>query len=267
MEDEPAGQNQHENRPLKTGRVARPVTPESLIHALRSVEVVSVPLHVSGRAKPHSMMYFRMCCEAVEEFRHLRAAMADSFLLDPTHLEKRERLEMASVKPIVFAGMCLEATLFDLSACLFGNDFAESIDRLNPLGKFLVIAQCVDREAPSSSHVAHQYIDALVKARNLLVHYKSDEMVDAKLDKLLEREQEGQASKPETVTKSFKALVLLSLYFDGNIFEELRILPSFKKPDYWKELIPRSLHADVHECIAAHKRASRKRQGDGRDRS
>jgi hypothetical protein len=53
------------------------------------------------------------------------------------------------------------------------------------------------------------------------------------------------------ISSSFKALVLLSLHFDGNIFEELRILPSFKKPEYWNEVVPAELHEEVRWCIEA----------------
>lgn len=233
---------------------------QSFIKAFQNIELVSVPFHTSGRAKPHSAMYFRMCCDAVVEYRMVREACADNFLLDPRFIEKNELLEIAAVKPIVFAGMCLEATLFDLSACLFGDEFAASIERLDPLGKFAVLAQCVDRELPSPSHVAYQSIKQLVTMRNRLVHYKSERVPDSGWDAIMERAKKEKRLQCESVDRSFKTLVLLSLYFDGNIFEELRILPSFKKPEYWIESVPRPLHADVHHCIAAAKRASMRKQ-------
>jgi hypothetical protein len=50
------------------------------------------------------------------------------------------------------------------------------------------------------------------------------------------------------------ALALTSMYFDGNIFEELRILPSFKKEEYWVNIVPKELHNEIRWCIDTSKR-------------
>lgn len=221
-------------------------------------ELIQVPIHVSGRAKPHSFMYFRMCCDALVHYRLLRASHEDINLLDPRFLEKSEILEMASVMPIVFAGMCLEATLFDLAACLFGDEFAEGTDRLDPLGKFVVLTQCVDRETPSKSNVTYQAIKELVAARNRLVHYRSQRFPEKDIDTFMDRAAKLQRQQRAAIDTAFRALVLLSIHFDGNIFEELNILPCFKKPEYWQSEVPEELHADVYRCIAATERARRR---------
>jgi hypothetical protein len=161
------------------------------------------------------------------------------------------RVEHASIEVVVFAGMCLEATLFDLAACLYGDEFSESIDKLDPVSKFFVIAQLVDRTAPDRSSVTVQSIQSVVQSRNRLVHHKSHsaENLDTEIGKLMERARREHDQHLRGVEASFKSLVLLSLHFDGNIFEELRILPSFKKPDFWQQVVPVALHEEVRWCI------------------
>jgi hypothetical protein len=158
-------------------------------------------------------------------------------------------VEDASVQPVIFAGMCLEATLYDLAACLYGEEFAQRTERLNPLRKFVVLAQCVDQNVPSKGHTTYQYIQALVTARNRLVHYKSQPLPEENLEQFMEQAERTHQGDMAGIDASFKTLVFLSLYFDGNIFEELCILPSFKEPRLWQSVVPRELHVDVHRCI------------------
>lgn len=211
---------------------------------------LKISLHVSGRTKPYSHMYFRMCARALVQYRKLSDTLKELNELDPCYDELSDAVEEAAVLPVVFAGMCLEATLFDLAACLFGEAFAESTERLDPLGKFVVLAQCVDKQSPSKSGATYQSLHALVTARNRLVHYKSQSMIDQEnIGKFMERASKLHKQHLLGIDASFRALVLLSIHFDGNIFEELRILPSFKKPEYWNSLVPEELHAEVHRCI------------------
>ena len=208
-------------------------------------------------------MYFSMCAKALVQYQKLSDALPKFHDLDPHYRELSDAVEEAAVLPVVFAGMCLEATLFDLAACLFGEAFAESIERLDPLGKFVLLAQSVDRKSPSKSGATYQSLQALVTARNRLVHYKSQSMIDEEnLGKVIDRASKLHKQLLSGIDASFRALVLLSIHFDGNIFEELRILPSFKKPEYWESLIPKELHAEVRRCIevAAH---ARKRPSSG----
>ena len=163
------------------------------------------------------------------------------------------KLEQSAIEAVVFAGMCLEATLFDLGACLFGDAFADAIDKLDPIGKFFVIASYVDRTSPDSSAVTVQQLQAVVKARNRLVHHKSHsaENLDTEIGHLMDLAKRDHDVLVQGINASFKSLVLLSLYFDGNIFEELRILPSFKEPMFWQEMVPSLLHEEVRWSIEA----------------
>jgi hypothetical protein len=159
-------------------------------------------------------------------------------------------VEEAAVEPVVYAGMCLEATLFDLAACLFGDEFVEHTERLDLLAKFSVISKFVDRQPPSKASITYQTIQTVVIARNKLVHYKSQPSINEfNIGKIMDRAKKLHDQHMHGITASFRSLVLLSLYFDGNIFEELRIIPSFKKQAYWIDIVPRELHEEVKRCI------------------
>jgi hypothetical protein len=210
-----------------------------------------VPFHSSGRAKSYSQMYFRMSALSLVRYRLRAAELTELVDLDPRYDTALEQVERAAVEPVLFAGMCVESTLYDLSACLFGEDFAERTDKLDPLGKFFVLAQCVDRKAPSTSSVTFRSLQALVTARNGLVHHKSQSALESDIGRIMSRAQKDHTRHVNGISASFNALVLLSLHFDGNIFEELRVLPSFKKLEYWSDLVPTELHEDVRWCIEA----------------
>lgn len=213
-----------------------------------------VPLHLSGRAKSNSFMYFNMCARACVHYNELAKSLEKIYDLDPRRDSIQDRVEEIAIELVVFAGMCLESTLYDLSACLFGEVFIDHTEKLDPVSKFFVIGRLVDQQAPSTSGVTYQSIQTLVTARNKLVHHKSQSFLDNDFVKLMNRTQRDHEQHVRGVHSSFRALVLLSLYFDGNIFEELRIIPSFSKPEYWKNIVPKELHEEVFWCIKAAKK-------------
>lgn len=198
-------------------------------------------------------MYFKMCVRSLARYKFLADQLHELDHLAHGYDALLEEVEEASVEPVIFAGMCIEATLYDLAACLFGEQFIEHIDKLGPLEKFFVIAQIVDHEPPTPSSTTYQAIQAVVTARNKLVHHKSKSYIQEDITRVLGQAKKEHERHVTGVSSSFRALVLLSLYFDGNIFEELRIIPSFKKPEYWESIVPKERHEDVHWCIEASK--------------
>ncbi|PJA33791.1 MAG: hypothetical protein CO187_00860 [Zetaproteobacteria bacterium CG_4_9_14_3_um_filter_53_7] len=197
-------------------------------------------------------MYFQMCAKSLIHYRHLCEKLPEFDNLDPRYNVLMSSVKEASVQPVIFAGMCLEATLYDLAACLFGDEFAQNTDKLDPLGKFVMLAQCINHETPSKSHIAYQSIKALITARNRLIHYKSQPL---ELEfKLIRQSIKLHTKHMLGITNSFRSLVLLSLYFNGNVFEELRILPSFKETEHWSNIVPIELHNEVNHCIKLSKR-------------
>ena len=202
---------------------------------------------MSGRAKSHAQMYFGMCARKLVEYRSLVSNLKKTDSFSDDFDELAIRVDEAAIEPVVYAGMALEATLFELAVCLFGDAYAKQIDTLGPLDKFCEIAKRIDRVGPDAASVTVQQIKALVKARNLLVHYKSMSWLSDMNAAIAEGRKQHQVHM-DGIKASFRSLVLVSCYFDGNIFEELRILPSFKKPEYWKPLVPPELHEDVYWC-------------------
>jgi hypothetical protein len=109
--------------------------------------------------------------------------------------------------------------------------------------------------------VTYQTIQTVVTARNKLVHYKSQPGIDEfNIGKIMDRAKKVHDQHMHGITASFCSLVLLSLYFDGNIFEELRIIPSFKKQAYWIDIVPKELHEDVKRCINLSRQERRQRK-------
>lgn len=190
-----------------------------------------------------------MCARSLVRYRNLAQQIKNLDHQDRMYDEVADRLEESAVEPVVFGGMCLEATLYDLTACLFGDTYAEQTDKLGPMGKYFVIAKYMDRQVPDTTSTTYQQLKALIAARNFLVHHKSVSYLDGDIQQVLDGTAKQHRQHVAGINASFKALVLLSLHFDGNIFEELRIIPSFKKPEYWQDLVPPELHSDVHWCI------------------
>jgi hypothetical protein len=219
---------------------------------------IIVPIHVSGRAHSNAMRYFRLAAKALIAYRNLSqiaetkvAATNCAVPLQQEVTDAIAAIEDAAVMPIILSAMCLESTLHDLGVCLYGEDFAARIDRLDPAAKFSVIKQLVDREVPSKGDVALQSIQALVTARNRLVHHKSISRDASNIEDVLKHAEKERQVQQKGIDASFRTLVLISASFDGNIFEELRILPSFKKKQYWTDQVPEALHADVQQSLAA----------------
>lgn len=204
-----------------------------------------VPFHASGRANSQAFMYFDMCARALLDYRRVAAQTHGLDPMSHNYDELCDKADELSVLPVIFSGMCLEATFYDLGSCLFGEDFADRIDKLDPVSKFCVIARCVDRQDPPKGGSSINAIQAVVTARNLLVHHKSLNGDLNEIGTLMKKAERSHQKKLDGINNSLKALVLTSLYFDGNIFEELRILPSFKKDEYWVNLVPKELHEEV----------------------
>ena len=209
-----------------------------------------VPLHMSGRAKPHSQVYFGMCAKSLMQYRSLDNRLQAMDAMSAEYNLAYAAAHEASIKPVVFGAMCVEASLYDLSAALFGQTYADEVDRIPPPARFKRIAIDVDKVEPDPDLPIVKALTNLFLARKKLVHYKSKPMPEQDWGTTLSEFQNDHAIHLLGIESSFRAPVLLSIFFDGNIFEDLRILPSFKLPEYWKSAIPVDLHDEVQSCIA-----------------
>ena len=222
---------------------------------------ITIPILASGRAHSNAMRYFRLCANALVVYRSAyntaesRAkTIDDENPLDDQTTYLFEAVEDAAVLPVVLGAMCLESALFDLGSCLYGDEFAARIDKLDAPAKFSVIKQLVDREEPDAGSITHQTMRSLAIARNRLIHHKSIPFHDFNIGKVIEHTRREREVQRSGIDASFRSLVFLSTSFDGNIFEELQILPSFKREEYWKTVVPIALHKDVRWCLQANTR-------------
>ena len=216
---------------------------------------IHLDLHISGLTGSNAYRYFK----TTESSFLVARELVDQFSAASDYSQNKDDLYdsifNATQRAIIYSGMCIEATLFDLSLALFGKSLATHVERLDPLGKFFVLARLVNQRDPSTSGITYQALKTVVGERNKLVHSKSTEYADLDdLSPLIEGAERQGANLNRGLTYSYRSLVLLSMFFDGNIFEELRILPSFKKPDYWRSVIPAALHDEIHWCSRASKR-------------
>ena len=210
-----------------------------------------IPFHISGRAKPHSQLYFGMCAKALLEYRSLVSQLSRIDSMKPEYDGVYALANEASIKPVVFGAMCVESTLFDLSATLFDERYASKIDRIPPPERFAVLAERIDGEVPKPDLAVVKAISDLFAARKRLIHYKSKSLIKQDWNDLLDEYRKDHKIHMHGIDSSFRAPVLLSIHFDGNIFENFRILPSFKLPEYWELAVPLDLHDDIRECIKA----------------
>lgn len=213
---------------------------------------IYLELHTSGLTRSNSYDYFKTTGSSLLTAKTLLEQFNAAKKFDLRTDGIYDELFSAAQNAIIYSGMCIEATLFDLSLALFGRTFAEHIERLDPLGKFFVLARLIYRQDPGTSGVTYQALKTVIGERNKLVHSKSVEYINFDdLEPLVEGAERQGDKLNHALTNSYRALILLSMFFDGNIFEELRILPSFKKPEYWENIIPTALHSEISWCAQA----------------
>lgn len=216
---------------------------------------IHLELHTSGLTGSNSFRYFKTTESSLLRARKLLEQFNEEAGRGPNADQTYDELFDAAQNAVIYSGMCIEATLFDLSLVLFGKSFAEHIDRLDPLGKFFVLVRLLERRDPKSNGITYQALRTVVGERNKLVHSKSLEYASLDdFEPLIDHAEQRGRKLSNGVKFSYRALVLLSMYFDGNIFEELRILPSFKKPEYWQQIVPADLHSEVAWCAEASQR-------------
>lgn len=216
---------------------------------------IHLDLQTSGLTNSNAFRYFKTTESSLLRARDLLDCLNTDVAHRLNSHETYDAIFDAAQNAVIYSGMCIEATLYDLSLALYGKAFAEHIDRLDPLGKFFVLVRMVDRRDPESAGITYQALKIVVSERNKLVHSKSIEYADLDdYEPLINSAEERGRKLSNGVQFSYRALILLSMYFDGNIFEELRILPSFKKSEYWVHVIPAALHREVEWCAEASRR-------------
>lgn len=128
--------------------------------------------------------------------------------------EEAKSLEKQSlslgIKSIVFAGMTVEAAIYDMGAINLGDKFSSNyLDKMDVLTKWIVIPKLISGKEIRQNFSPYARLKKLIKARNKLVHHKSCELKASKeLAEKIEKESEEFIGN---VHNSYRALVMLSL--------------------------------------------------------
>ncbi|HTI00786.1 MAG TPA: hypothetical protein VL752_07555 [Acidisoma sp.] len=115
---------------------------------------------------------------------------------------------------ILYSAMCFESAIYDHAAQYFGDSYvADHFDKLDLLSKWLVIPQLTWKRELRKGHAPYQHLATLVRARNRLVHHKSENI---KMDDNLQMERLRRRSEEfkQDVENAMKALILISLEMD-----------------------------------------------------
>jgi hypothetical protein len=151
------------------------------------------PSNWTHRISVHAM-YYKIACEQAKRY-HERDAEHSKLQMDmasaeelgdiPQRMEQcYEDREQSAVIAITFAGMALEAFLYDYVAERLGDAFVtKHLDRLDLPSKFLVYPRMICGKAPDKSAAAYGSLKKLVRLRNDLVHFKSQPFGLEELDK------------------------------------------------------------------------------------
>ncbi len=80
----------------------------------------------------------------------------------------------AAISALVFAGMAIEAYIYDYSARYLGKSFTDNhVDTLNVESKWVVVSKLITGKSFPKDRQAFHLLKGLIKSRNALVHSKS----------------------------------------------------------------------------------------------
>lgn len=128
-------------------------------------------------------------------------------------LLERKYLQMG-LKTIVFAGLCLEAAIYDYASIQLGDKFVrEHFEKLDLLSKWIVIPRFICGKQIRKDRAPYAAVKHLVADRNKLVHHKSKKYIPDNQD-FLEKLEEDNIAFEKAIHNAYRALVLLSLEMD-----------------------------------------------------
>lgn len=132
-----------------------------------------------------------------------------------------DKRKASGIKTIVFSAMAIEAAAFEYSASILGDKVAQDyMDKMDLEGKWMIGTRLAYGQSLDIAGPAINGLRSLVKARNILVHHKSQKENTG--GTIGESAREGwHLFEKNHVPNAFKTLVLLSLELEaspGGIF-------------------------------------------------
>lgn len=141
------------------------------------------------------------------ELAKKRHAEYDEFTLE--HHATSDMITDAAVSAIVFAGMAVEAYIYDYSARHLTKSFTDDhTETLRAASKWIVVPQLVTGKTFPRDRQAFQLLKKLVESRNRLVHSKSQNIRASELtgDAINQRDEDLRQNARDAV----KAISLLA---------------------------------------------------------
>lgn len=225
---------------------------------MKSYPDVKHPKSYKSRLGGYGDFYFGVSQDQYSLLVYLEA----KFDLETDEYKKSEIGDLcfeAGVKTILFAALCVEASINDYAAWQLGDNYFEKhLANIDVASKWVVIPKLVCGKEINKSGAGYAGLKELIRSRNALAHNKSKHL-DVN-DPQLPGKLEARTRKfYDSAHAAYKALLLISLEFDqlvGPQFNPLRTLdkgisPLLKIPS---NII--DVHADCKNIMARNKNVS-----------
>lgn len=188
-----------------------------------------------GRVGTMQHFYYGIVEEAFVECVALSAEQNENpTWVEPGSIDWIEALELergqfaASIRCIVFAGMCLEAAIYDYAAWHLPEVVVDGLDKMDFLAKWRIIPLLVAQHEIPAGQLTHNALKALQGYRNKLVHAKSEGMKfgDGLEAQLAKRVKDGAAIASGYLV-AMEAIIAASIELDLHASRTVNPLPHF----------------------------------------
>lgn len=154
----------------------------------------------------------------------------------------------AAVKTIIFASLCVEASINDYAAWQLGDNYFEShLSNLDVASKWVVIPNLICGVSFDKSGPGFSALKSLMRFRNLLIHNKSENLSlsHPSLDELLTKRTDEFT---ENTHNAYRALLFLSFEFDMLVGPKYNPIGTLDKEINWTLSIPENLLDIFSKC-------------------
>ncbi|QGT77609.1 hypothetical protein GM160_01185 [Guyparkeria halophila] len=218
--------------------------------AAKAKQMPSHPVTSWARLNVLQDTYFSMCEDSYSRYVSLFERLSDYEAWDEERIDLEHELNAKAIGTVVFAGMCVEAAIYDYSAIQLGDSFVRKhFDKMDLVSKWVVIPKYICGVGLSKGGAAFGRLKRLVADRNDLVHCKSKpvSVSDPVLYEQLEREKQDSH---DSVNNAYRAVVLLSLEMESVLGARFNPLRSFDKKVNPLLEVPSNLRGVIAECKA-----------------
>lgn len=217
-----------------------------------------------GRIGAMQRIYYTMCEDAFLDCSRIAAAQS-ALPPDEVHWSEEDfvlnrRALTSSISCIVFAGMCLEAAIYDYAGWHLPEDVIDGLEKMDFIKKWLVIPFLVCGQSLPKGGVAYNALKELTALRNKLIHSKSRPLArPEQLKAQIEDADRNEAIVRDGYIAAMKAIICVSLQFDQSFTNTINPLPHFGRAaeSAWT-FVPRDVPAEVHALISECRRSIRK---------